>query len=209
MEGNLVRLRAIKEDDYYSIGKWLTPSIVSSLGRGANDFVQVDDLKKDIENGRTQYAMVLTHDDERIGFVSWEPLKYEGNYMLGGIIGDQEKWDNGYGAEASLLIMDYLFHQKNAHKIQFINGLYNLRSVRFLIKNGVVVEGILRDHFFVDGEFHDAVISSVLREEYYQDPNNHPLDTIPSAEKEKVRKEIYEYLNSHWKEWFLWNGKVK
>lgn len=200
MKGHLVKLRAIEEEDYSFFSKWMIPSTLSALARGTQDFAGTNEIKKDIQSGNTRYAMVLTHENKKIGFVSWQPQKYEGSYVLGGIIGEPELWDNGCGAEASLLLMDYLFHSKNAHKVQFINGLYNARSVRFLLKNKVVIEGILRDHFFVDGEYHDAVISSILREEYYADSQNQPQDAISKIEKKKIQEELYEYMNGYWKE---------
>lgn len=201
MKGNFVKLQALEEGDFKLFSKWVCPSKVSALARGAQDFATLEDIKADIRTGNTNYATVLTHDNEKIGFISWQPQKYEGSYLLGGVIGNPDLWDMGYGAEASLLILDYLFHFKNAHKVQFINGLYNLRTIRFLIKNKVTIEGVLRDYFFLDGEYHDAVVSSILREEYYsQDEGNLPEDMIPKSEKEKTRKELYEYLNHQWKD---------
>lgn len=203
MEGNLVKLKAIEEEDYRLFAEWIAPSTTSSLARGANDFVNSKEIKVDIEAGNTRYAVVLTHDNKKIGFVSWQPQNYEGSYLLGGVVGVPELWDSGYGAEGGILIMDYLFHQKNARKIQFINGLHNSRTIRFLIKNKVFIEGILRDHFFVDGEYYDAVISSVLREEYYEHSEPGVLDSIPNSEKKEIKQELYGYLNSYWKDEYL------
>ncbi|MED1311011.1 GNAT family protein [Bacillus paranthracis] len=199
MKGHFVQLQALEEEDYNLFSKWVRPSKISALARGSQDFATVREIKMDIESGNTRYATVLTHEGEKIGFISWQPLKYEGSYVLGGVIGDSNLWDMGYGAEASILIMDYLFHFKNAHKIQFINGLYNLRTIRFLMKNNVAIEGILRDHFFLDGEYHDAVVSSILRDEYYAaGEGEQPEDMIPKIEKEQIRTELYEYLNNYW-----------
>ncbi|MBD7963048.1 GNAT family N-acetyltransferase [Fictibacillus norfolkensis] len=198
MKGNFVKLRPLEEEDYALFSQWVVPSKTSALARGSQDFATTEEVKQDIKHGNTRYAMVLTHEDKKIGFVSWQPQKYEGSYLLGGVIGDPDLWDSGYGAEASILIMDYLFHFKNAHKVQFINGLHNLRSVRFLLKNKVVIEGILRDYFFLDGEYHDAIVSSILRDEYYQDEQNMPEDSIPREEKQKIREELYEYMNGYW-----------
>ncbi|MDF1999849.1 GNAT family N-acetyltransferase [Peribacillus simplex] len=194
MKGNFVKLQALEEEDFALFSKWVTPSKVSALARGKQDFVTAEEVRQDIKSGNTRYATVLTHEDKKIGFVSWQPQSYEGSYIIGGVIGDPDLWDMGYGAEASILLLDYLFHSKNAHKVQFINGLYNLRTVRFLMKNKVTIEGILRDYFFLDGEYHDGVISSILRDEYYSHEDQ-PEDMIPKSEKEQIRKELYDYLN--------------
>lgn len=202
MRGDFVRLKALEDEDYKKISEWLCPSNVSSLARGGNDFVTAEEIEKDIKQGNTKYAIVLTTEtNQKIGFLSWQPQKYEGSYMIGGVIGQADLWDKGYGAEAGLLLLDYLFHYKNAHKVQFINGLFNLRSVRFLMKSNVHIEGILRDYFFIDGEYHDAVISSILREEYYaydKEIQNNQKDSVPKAEKEQVREEFYEYVKQQW-----------
>lgn len=200
MKGHLVKLKAIEEEDYELFAKWVTPSKTSSLARGVNDFATSKEIKADIESGSTRHVMVLTHDNKKIGFISWTPQKYEGNYLLGGVIGDPDLWDSGYGAEAGSLIMDYLFHQKNAHKLQFINGLHNARSVRFIMKTKLVIEGILRDHYFIDGEYHDAVVSSILRDEFYEYPETDSIDSIPKEEKRAIRQELNEYLSDYWKE---------
>jgi|GEM_PF-3514905 len=201
MKGNFVKLQALEEEDYALFSKWVCPSKVSALARGSQDYATTEEIRQDIQSGNTRYATVLTHDDKKIGFVSWQVQKYEGSYIIGGVIGEPELWDMGYGAEASVLILDYLFHSKNAHKVQFINGLYNQRSVRFLMKNNMLIEGVLRDYFFLDGEYHDAVVTSVLRDEYYSHGSeNQPEDIIPKSEKEQIRKELYEYLNLQWKD---------
>lgn len=198
MKGQFVKLQALEEVDFALISKWVCPSKVSALARGVQDFATEEEIRQDIKAGKTRYATVLTHDDTKIGFVSWQREKYEGSYVIGGVIGDPDLWDRGYGAEASILLLEYLFHFKNAHKVQFINGLYNLRTVRFLIKNNVAIEGVLRDYYFLDGEYHDAVVSSILRDEYYSEGEQKPQDMIPDNEKEKIRNELYNYLKNQW-----------
>ena len=200
MQGDLVKLQALEPEDYKLFAECLRPSKVSALALGTQDFLSIEEIEKNIKLGNTRYATVLTHENEKIGFISWQSQKYEGNYLLGGVIVDQSKWDQGYGAEASLLILEFLFHAKNAHRVQFINAAYNKRTVGFLIKNKVKIEGILRDHLFLDGEYHDAVISSILRDEYYTDDSDFSQDTIPRNEKNQIRKELYEYLEGQWKE---------
>jgi RimJ/RimL family protein N-acetyltransferase len=199
LKGHLVSLSAMEEEDYYLMSKWLQPSLTSALGRGTQDFVSAENIKKDVLTGSTSYVTVKTNDEEKIGFISWKPLQYVGNYEIGGIIGHPELWDSGCGAEATVLVMDHLFHAKNAHRVQFITGLYNKRTVGMLIKNQVTVEGILRDYYFLDGQYHDGVVWSILRDEYYAiDDYGQPQDMIPAAEKEEAREEFTNYVKEHW-----------
>lgn len=68
------------------------------------------------------------------------------------------------------------------------------------MKTKLVIEGILRDHYFIDGEYHDAVVSSILRDEFYEYPETDSIDSIPKEEKRAIRQELNEYLSDYWKE---------
>lgn len=204
MKGNLVYFAPLEEEDFELIAKCVQPSMTSALGRGRQEFVTVDVIKNDILNGNTGYATCKTiKDDKKIGFVSWRPLTYEGNYELGGVILEPELWDMGYGAEGSLLALDYLFHFKNAHRVQFVTGLFNYRTVKMLMKTELTIEGILRDYYYLDGEYHDAIVWSILRDEFYSLKDYKPVDAIPREKKLQIKKEFREYLEKHW------NGKIK
>ncbi|EGK09180.1 GNAT family N-acetyltransferase [Kroppenstedtia eburnea] len=199
MKGHLVQIAPLEEEDFKLMSQWLRPSMASALGSGKQDFVRADQLKEEITKGPVNYVTILTHHDEKIGFVSWKKMQYEGSYELGGIVGDQKLWDSGCGAEATFLVMDHLFQFKNAHRVQFITGLFNKRTMSMLMKHHVVMEGILRDYNFVDGEYHDAVIWSVLRDEYYSVAEyGTPTTVIPEEEKAQAKEEFRKFLEEKW-----------
>ncbi|PTM58820.1 GNAT family N-acetyltransferase [Desmospora activa] len=201
MKGHMVQIAPLEEEDFKLMSQWLRPSAASALGSGKQDFFRADQLKEEITNdSTTNYVTILTHDGEKIGFVSWKKLQYEGSYELGGIVGDHKLWDSGCGAEASVLVMDHLFQYKNAHRIQFITGLFNKRTMNMLMKNKkVVMEGILRDYNFVDGQYYDAVVWSVLRDEYYAiDEFGQPTTMIPEQEKKQIEEEFHKFLQENW-----------
>ncbi|MFJ3387268.1 GNAT family N-acetyltransferase [Lysinibacillus sp. NPDC086135] len=168
MKGLMVSLVPFEEDDVELIYKWRQSDLTSTLMSGSLDFVSLNEMKEQMKQDKTRYVGVKTNAGRKIGFVSWHEVKTQGNYQIGGTIGDPSIWDEGYGVEATKLIMDYLFHFKNAHRLQFITGLYNTRTISMLMKHSTQIEGILRDYYFLDGKYHDAVICSVLRDEYYE-----------------------------------------
>ncbi|UPW84173.1 GNAT family N-acetyltransferase [Lysinibacillus sp. Ag94] len=168
MKGLMVSLVPFEEDDVELIYKWRQSDLTSTLMSGSLDFVSLNEMKEQMRQDKTRYVGVKTNAGRKIGFVSWHEVKTQGNYQIGGTIGDPSIWDEGYGVEATKLIMDYLFHFKNAHRLQFITGLYNTRTISMLMKHSTQIEGILRDYYFLDGKYHDAVICSVLRDEYYE-----------------------------------------
>ncbi|MGW4896336.1 GNAT family N-acetyltransferase [Kitasatospora sp. NPDC004240] len=201
MQGFLTRLVPAEEEDFTLVAAWLRPSPEGALGAGGeSEFYSSAQIRSSLS--RSTGAMVETLDGEKVGYVQWHRLKHDGSYEIGGMIGDSRLWDSGCGAEASMLLLDYLFHAKNAHRVQFMTGTYNRRVINFLIKSEVVIEGVLRDYFFLDGEYHDAVIASLLRDEYYAaaaKPGAHPVfDMIPAAERAAGRAEFRAHLRGHW-----------
>ncbi|MGW6917518.1 GNAT family N-acetyltransferase [Kitasatospora sp. NPDC054939] len=201
MQGFLTRLVPAEDEDFTLVSTWLRPSYEGALGAGGeSEFYSSAQIRSGLT--KSTGAMVETLDGRKVGYVQWRLLKHGGSYEIGGMIGDPKLWDSGCGAEASLLVLDYLFHAKNAHRVQFMTGTYNRRVINFLIKSEVVIEGVLRDYFFVDGEYHDAVVASLLRDEYYAaaaKPGAHPIfDMIPAEERTAGRAELREHLRTHW-----------
>ena len=72
----------------------------------------------------------------------------------------------GYGTEAVQIIVDYLFLSKDIVRIQAVTNAGNKASQRVLEKAGFKMEGILRKVGQVKGEWVDAYIYSILREEW-------------------------------------------
>lgn len=207
MRGALVRLDAIEEDDLPTVAGWFRKSAVGMLGTGAaTAFTSTDAMRQAVEAGPERYAMVRTHDGTRVGLVQWRRRKYAGSYTVGGIIGDSELWDSGCGGEASWLLVHHLFHDQNAHRVEFVTAAFNVRVIKMLVKSGMVIEGILRDYFFVDGEYHDAVVTSYLRDEYYSTDESGISgetffgDTIPAEDKLEAQRVLGAYLRERWLE---------
>jgi aminoglycoside 6'-N-acetyltransferase len=72
----------------------------------------------------------------------------------------------GYGTEAVQIIVDHLFLTKDIVRIQAVTNVGNKPSQRILEKTGFTKEGTLRKVGYVEGEWTDAYIYSILREEW-------------------------------------------
>lgn len=202
MEGTLVRLVPVEDADYPLIAKWLKPSLPATMGAGGTtDYRPVESVRDFMS--KLPLAMIETKDGRKVGLVQWRVISHDRNYELGAVVGDPELWDSGCGAEASLLALDYLFRFKDAHRVQFTAGLYNRRVLTFLFKTGVVIEGILRDYFYFDGRYHDAVVASILRPEYDRalaELDGLPAvpEMVPAAERELAVKEFRAQIRQRW-----------
>ena len=83
-------------------------------------------------------------------------------------IGEQEYWGRGYGTDALRVLIDYLFLQWNFHRLSLDTWDGNLRALRSYEKLGFQVEGRLREARYVLGKYHDAILLSLLRDEYLE-----------------------------------------
>jgi RimJ/RimL family protein N-acetyltransferase len=72
----------------------------------------------------------------------------------------------GYGAEATQLMVDYLFLSKNIVRIQADTNVGNKTAQRTLEKVGFRIEGTIRKHRLVRGVWTDYYLLSILREEW-------------------------------------------
>ena len=77
-----------------------------------------------------------------------------------------EERGKGYATEAVNIMVDFLFLSKENVRIQAQTDTRNVASQRVLEKTGFTKEGILRKSYFMRGEWVDALIWSILREEW-------------------------------------------
>lgn len=198
MRGEFVSLQGCTDEDFQLISDW-SASTVSTYSSGSPQFLPAELLKQATQQGGMRYLMIVTHEGDRVGAVNWGPLAYEGSYTIGSAIGTPGLWAQGYGVEANVLLLNYLFHAKNAHRVELTLGMHNRHMVQIITHGGFTLEGILRDYFFLDGQYFDAVVCSLLREEFYALARSSDLglaaDMIVAEEKEEARRLFLEHLD--------------
>lgn len=75
-------------------------------------------------------------------------------------------WRNHYMTEALDAILEFGFNEFELNRIEALTMLDNVASGALLRKLGFQEEGILRQHDFFKGHFHDMRLFSLLREEF-------------------------------------------
>ncbi|MGE4552409.1 MAG: GNAT family N-acetyltransferase [Desulfovibrionaceae bacterium] len=81
-------------------------------------------------------------------------------------IGERDCWGRGLGTEAVRLLLAHGFEALGLNRICLHVFADNQRAVRAYEKAGFVKEGLMRQHSRIDGEFKDAVLMAVLREDF-------------------------------------------
>ncbi|TQJ31121.1 GNAT family N-acetyltransferase [Microbacterium sp. SLBN-146] len=169
MRGLFVHLDAIRTpEDFDLLARW-SAAPGSTFASGGPSFISGDELRERLASYPNTIMMIRSNEDERaVGSVSYQDLAYHGSYTIGVHIADPEHWGGGYGIEAMKLLLTYLFHVRNAHRVQLTAAAYNANVLMVFTSGLATVEGRLRDYHFMDGRYHDAIVGSILRHEFYE-----------------------------------------
>ena len=79
---------------------------------------------------------------------------------------DPAAWGQGFGTEATRLVLAYAFDTLGLHRVDLRVLSYNRRAIACYEKCGFRPEGIERECALVAGEWHDDIMMSVLEHEY-------------------------------------------
>jgi RimJ/RimL family protein N-acetyltransferase len=128
------------------------------------------DSKKELEKvfGPTtekKYAwfMIEKKDGGKVGIIGYF---LEGECLEIGYVVLPIERKKGYATEAVEIIVDFLFLSRDVVRIQADTDVRNRASQRVLEKVGFRKEGVLRKSAFIRGEWRDAAMFSILREEW-------------------------------------------
>jgi ribosomal-protein-alanine N-acetyltransferase len=163
LPGTLVDLRLAERADLPMLAEWLNDIDVNGE---FEPFVQssLSDVERDFEaKPDERWWIVQAKDGTPVGYVGHG--KADGGCWIGYVLVPGER-GKGYGSEAVLLLVDYLFLHKEIGRIQAQTHPANAASQRVLEKAGFTREGILRRTFFSRGIWRDTAMHSLLREEW-------------------------------------------
>ncbi|MDO6390321.1 GNAT family protein [Pontibacter sp. BT731] len=102
----------------------------------------------------------------RCGFHTWvvSHRRAEVGYTL---LEDSYK-QKGYMKEALGPVLAYGFEEMGLRRIEALAADYNIPSIKLLKHYGMQLEGVIREHYVVDGVNEDSVLYSIIRPEYDQ-----------------------------------------
>lgn len=198
MQGDLVSLCPVEGDeDYELLARW-SASTSGVYSNGRQTFMTGAQMKDLMSQGGVRFLMVKTRDGEKVGGVSWQEMAYPGSFSVGNAVGDPQLWGLGYGVESVMLLLEHLFHAQNAHRVHLMTALFNKQMVQIFLRGPIRLEGVLRDYFFLDGAYHDALVGSLLRDEYYAALDTGDLarmNLVPDADKEEAARLLRDHLD--------------
>ena len=112
------------------------------------------------------FAVCDRHDDAFIGNARLSEINWIHRSCYYGRLISPHHSGKGYGSDALIQLLRYGFYTLGMNRIWSSAWVDNQASLGSNRKIGMTEEGILRQHVYKDGRFHDAVVLAMLREDF-------------------------------------------
>jgi len=170
--GDKLYLRGIEKEDLSGpFFQWMNDEVVTRyliMGSRPNILQNLEDWFEELRKKEDEIVfMIMSKSNYEIGYcglyhVSW--ISRNAEYRI--FIGETDFWNQGYGAEATDLVVSYAFEKLNLNKVWLGVTSENKRATKLYQKCGFKNEGILRQEVYRNGKYYDAIRMSILRAEY-------------------------------------------
>ncbi|AKG03496.1 spermidine acetyltransferase [Salimicrobium jeotgali] len=109
---------------------------------------------------------VICKDEMSIGLTGLYDIEPVHRNTEFGIMIDPVHQGNGHAGEVTKMMVDYAFRTLNLHKIHLIVATENEKAVHIYKKIGFEIEGEMKEHYFINGEYRDAYMMAILKHSY-------------------------------------------
>ncbi len=140
---------------------WSVPYTVEDAGTLIRELVEAEPSTP----GWFQYGIERRSDGLLVGDLGVH-LHRNGQQADIGFTLAVEHQGHGYGTEAVRRILDHLLVERRLHKVSADCDARNLASARLLTRCGFQLEGRLRSHTWIKGEWTDDLWFGVLADEW-------------------------------------------
>lgn len=167
LEGEKVNLRTVKKEDIEFLRDGVNhPEVRIHMGNlRPQNLENEQDFFEHLMESDDEIHLLICKSGEAMGIVSLSQKEEPARIAEAGIWLHPDFHGNGYGTEASELIIKHGFEQLNYHKIYSRAHGDNRPSERIWEKLGFEKEGQFRDHVYTQGEYKDLIYYGLLEED--------------------------------------------
>lgn len=172
--GKDIKLRPLQFGDESFFFKWrndleyigLTKSIRLPKHQ-ANEKEWLESVMKDKSNKSVVFIIETISDSVSVGFVQLNQIDWiSRNCTFGIAIPEKDFQGRGFGKDVMRLIFDYAFNFLNLKKVLLEVTSFNANSIHLYEKMGFEKEGVLKQHYFWNGNYHDVLIYGLFKENF-------------------------------------------
>jgi ribosomal-protein-alanine N-acetyltransferase len=166
-------LRKLGDQDLEFVFKQFSDPLVSQYLYDEAPLVDKSGAKEIInffkeQDGKSynRWGMVIKNTSEMIGTIGFHHWDKERFHAEIGYDLYPDWWGKGFMTEAMMAVLCHGFEVMNLNRIEAFIYPENERSMNLAKKFGFQMEGILRDYFYLNGQFYDHVVLSLLKREW-------------------------------------------
>jgi RimJ/RimL family protein N-acetyltransferase len=177
-KGKNVLLRAFSEDDAKYVCELKTDFIALKAFGGRpfpnNLAGEKEWISKMYPAGLLNSIILVVEEivtKQFVGYVAASKIDYINSNAYVGIIFHKNFRGKGYYKEASILFYSYLFNEINLHKVYSGDLTYNSIAIENDKKIGFTVDGVMKEHIYQSGKYHDMYIVSLTKKDFFSKIN--------------------------------------
>ena len=173
LDGDRVRLGAIREDDIGTLTSWDNDQAFLRLMMSGPAYPRPEGAQREWWQKRLKstdefhLGIRMKPDNHLIGTVSLTEIEW--NHQCAWIsigIGDADARGRGYGGEAMRLALELAFNELGLHRLSLTVFSYNTPAITMYERLGWVREGTFREYLARDGKRHDMILYGLLAPEW-------------------------------------------
>jgi len=173
MKKKIIYLRILAETDIQNTTIWMNDPTISDIMGYLPVFTLNNQLEwfRKIESNKTRYIFAICNnsDNKHIGNVGLGNIDYINRHCTFNIfIYSKENRAKGIGTEATELALEFAFDKLNMNKVCLRTSERFVGAIELYQKIGFVKEGVMRQHYYSNGEYEDKIMYSILRSEFYE-----------------------------------------
>jgi RimJ/RimL family protein N-acetyltransferase len=165
-------LRRHVPDNLNAFRRWYQDAQVARLARYQDGPMTIEEIDRFFTaralGAETMTMAIHVRDSDRlIGTCAFSQLDGDNGSALYHItIGEKDAWGQGFGTEATQLMLDHAFGVLGLHRIALFVFEFNERAIRSYQRCGFVIEGRSRESIFRDGRWWDEIAMSILESDW-------------------------------------------
>src|SRR3989338_6659107 len=170
LEGRIVNLCLFTKDDIPTLTRWINDPELRDFLRSVlpkTEKQQEDWFNKLGSNEENIVLGIETKESILIGSMGVYQINWRDRVCTTvWWIGEKEYWGKGYGTDAKMFLLDYIFNTLNLRKVCSSVITFNERSLQYNLRCGYVREGLRRQHVFKKGKYWDMIDLGLFKEEW-------------------------------------------
>jgi ribosomal-protein-alanine N-acetyltransferase len=171
MNGNLTKIRPLELNDLETLYEWYNDPEFSYWTSGSWPMITMlrreEFEQKFYDEDLNRYA-VIDIQGNLIGTIGFDqvniPARSARLYLA---IGLKDLWGKGYGTDCLTVFINYLFNQWNFRRLTAETWDGNERALNCYTNLGFVVEGKMREAYYINGTYRDGILLSLLKKDFH------------------------------------------